>query len=450
MLGLGFDIRSKQQEQSAPTVPAWMQLSGAGDVFGDDLANPAIYETQASRFTRSWLCYACVTLISQYGSSISIEVKKEGEDDPIADHPFVHLLNHPNPFTSRFELIESTLASLELTGNAYWFLHQDEKTNIPTQIWVMRPDRTQPIPDKKMYIKGFKYTVNSQEITFSPEEVVHFKRYHPLKDYEGLSPIEAGNYAMSTDVAAEMSAQSFYSNSMRVSAILTSEREEVDPRQRKLMEQYFRETYTEPKNAYKPLFLWGGWNYSQLSMTPRDAEYVEGRNLNRKAIFAIYGVHPGLLFAEDVNRANALTAERMFARLTMSPKLERIAQRINLELMPFYGDESFVKFVNIIPQDRELELKYHTTYGANMPVLTINEIRKDLGRDPLSGGDVTVPEFLTQNQPPMPVPGLSLPPRSKVYALIGNGHEQKEQMPYLVLPGEEVEAGRPESFRNYP
>ena len=43
----------------------------------------------------------------------------------IANHPLEQLLANPNPLTSRFELFEQTLGSLELHGNAYWFLAGD-------------------------------------------------------------------------------------------------------------------------------------------------------------------------------------------------------------------------------------------------------------------------------------------------------------------------------------
>jgi len=448
---LGYFAR--KQEVEKPIVPDFMREVGASARW--EISDPSLYENQAQRYTRSWLCYACVNLIAQFGASAELVVTKELSDEAILDHPFLALLSHPNPFTSRFELLESTLASMELTGNSYWYLSLDAVQR-PNQIWLMRPDRTQVVPDKDFFISGFKYTVNARPILFPPKNVVHFKRFHPLKDYDGLSPIEAGNYAMATDIAAEKSSQSFYDNAMRVSAILENPKEYIEPKQRKLIEQWWKEAYTGPEKAYKPLFLWGGWKFSQLSMSPKDAEYVEGRKLNRTAILALYGVHPGLLFSEDVNRANAVVAEQMFSRITMAPKLERIAQRINLEVMPLYEDGSKVKFVNVVPEDRELEMEFHKTY-LDRAAITINEVRRDLGKEPIEGGDVTLPQFLAALQTPSIETisgGLSLPPKSKLFALIGEDNARFLEGPQqMERPKEkEVVAERPRPFRwaDYP
>lgn len=451
---LGYAL-AKDNGPQQQALPEFVLGAGAAAVWSAELADPSIYANQAARYQKSWLCYACVRLIAESGARAKFQVSKNknGEAEAIADHPLVELLHHPNPFTSQFELFESTLASLELTGNAYWYLHLEDGADQPSQIWVMRPDRTQPIPDKDKFISGYKYSVNmAKPVTFKPEEIVHFKRYHPLKDYEGLSPIEAANYAMATDIAAETSSQSFYENAMRVSAVLESEREQVDPRQRRMIERYFKDTYTNPKEAYKPLFLWGGWKYQQLSMTPRDAEYVEGRKLNRTAIFAVYGVHPGLVLAEDVNLANALVAERVFAQFTMQPKLSRIAQRVNLEVMPLYGDEAEFGFVDVVPRDNEFDLQKRASY-LDRAVYTINEVRQMEGLGDVEGGDVSLPQYLVQIGGGMPQPGgLSLPAKTKVWALIGNGKKEEPERIVIALPeGKEVvEAERSDPFQDYP
>src|SRR3989304_440114 len=106
--------------------------------------------------------------------------------------------------------------------------------------------------------------------------VKHFKRFDPLQDYTGLSPIQAADAAVSSDIAAQLSNRALFKNAMRLSGIVETDRDEVDPEQVKLMKKYLREEYSgDPEKAHQVAFLWSAFKYKEMGMTMRDAEFVE-------------------------------------------------------------------------------------------------------------------------------------------------------------------------------
>ena len=70
-------------------------------------------------------------------------------------------------------MFEQTLGSLELHGNAYWFLAGD-RMGMPRQIWVLRPDRVTVVPDASRVVGGYLYEIDGQFIPLDALEVIHF------------------------------------------------------------------------------------------------------------------------------------------------------------------------------------------------------------------------------------------------------------------------------------
>ena len=125
-------------------------------------------------------------------------------------HSIVNLLDKVNPFLTGKDLIEITLSYEELTGNAYWLLDMFENGK-PTEIYPLRPDRIKIVPDKKSYIKAYKYDIGNNEwVSFKPEQILHFKYFNSIDDYYGLSPLSAGRSAVKTQQLGDEYNQNFY------------------------------------------------------------------------------------------------------------------------------------------------------------------------------------------------------------------------------------------------
>lgn len=347
-----------------------------------DVSDSSIYAQQALRYTRSDLVYLCVNRIAEMAAMQATKLTlfdANSDRDPatgwptekLEDHPFIELWDSPNPWDSTFEFVEKQLITMQLNGNAYWHLDDGkepvnqgdqllvDRTGEPIAMWAVRPDRLTIKASKDEYIAGYLYELDGNKIMFKPSAMHHFKRYHPLKDYEGLSPIEPANYATVSDLAAQMQNEAMFRNGLRLSGIIESDRDSVSPDQVRAMREYFEDTYQgNPDKAHQVAFLWESFKYRDMGMNMRDAEFIEGSKMNRMRIFGIFGVHPSVVLSEDVNRANAEVGEYMTLKYTVAPQLERIASNMTLMINGVYEDGSEVvevHFEGVIPQDEALE-----------------------------------------------------------------------------------------------
>ncbi|MEO1288762.1 MAG: phage portal protein [Chloroflexota bacterium] len=342
----------------------------------------------------SWV-HLAVSRIAEAGALVPLQVLRlDGETRlQIEQHPLEQLLDNPNPAMSRFELMESTLGFLELTGNAYWYLAGDSMGR-PAQIWSLRPDRMTIVPHPTNYVAGYLYEVDGKQIPFDAIEVVHFKRWHPANDYYGLSPLDAARLAIESDRAMAQWNHNTFGNDNGVPAGIVNINDFVSDDDFDRIKREWRNSYGGAQR--RTAFLRGGdisWHHIGLSHT--DLDFLNGRIAHRDEILNIFGIPVGLV-SENATEANATVAERQFIERTLYPKLVRIAQKITQELLPFYDNNTVAQFEDIRPTDTQARLDEIRTAQA---ILSINEIREQFYNMPtVAWGDVPV-SLLAQPEP---------------------------------------------------
>ncbi|NWF69608.1 MAG: phage portal protein [Chloroflexi bacterium] len=315
--------------------------------------------------------YVAVNRIAEAAALVPLRVLRvQGEHTLEAvRHPLEILLDNPNPFLSRFELLEATIGMLELYGNAYWYLASGDDGR-PAQIWPLRPDRVSIVPDAVRYIRGYVYEIDGQRIPLETSEVVHFKRWHPANDYYGLSALEAARLSVLTDKAMAEWNKNTFGLDNGVPAGIVSVKDMVSDADFERVKREWRASYGGPQR--RTAFLRGSsiqWQNIGLSHT--DLDFLKGRHANREEILNIFGLPLGL-FSENATEANAKVGERLFIERTLWPKLVRLAQKITQEMLPFYPGRFIAVFDDIRPTDTQARLD---EIRAAYPLLTINELR---------------------------------------------------------------------------
>ncbi len=333
--------------------------------------NPPIDTTSPQVYEQSPWVYIAINRIAEAGALVPLHVSKRVSEQTISidNHPLEQLLDMPNPVTSRFELFEQTLGSLELTGNAYWFL-AGNSLGQPSEIWVLRPDRVTVVPDPTNVVRGYLYAIDGEYVPLDAVEVVHFKRWHPSNDYYGLSPIASAQTAILSDKHMANWNRNTFGQDNGVPAGIVNIKDFISDTDFERIKREWRNNYGG--TGRKTAFLRGGaveWKNIGLSHT--DLDFLQGRKAQRDEILNIFGIPVGLV-SENATEANAKVAERIFIERTLYPKLVRIAQKITQELLPFYGDNLVAQFEDIRPTDTQARLdEIRTAY----PLLSINELR---------------------------------------------------------------------------
>lgn len=333
--------------------------------------NPDDAQAQARVYQQSPWVYIAINRIAEAAALVPLHVQQVIGERRIAveRHPLEDLLAAPNPYLSRFELIEQTVGMLELTGNAYWFLAGDGR-GVPAQIWPLRSDRVSIVPDPAAYIKGYVYEIDGQRIPLDAVEVVHFKRWNPVNDYYGLSTLQAGRMAVESDRAMAEWNRNTFGQDNGVPAGIVNVKDYVSDSDFERIKRDWRQSYGGPQR--RTAFLRGGGiEWQNIGLSHTDLDFLKGREAHRNEILNLYGIPVGLV-SENATEANAKVAERLFIERTLWPKLVRIAQKITQELLPFWPGEYEALFEDIRPTDVQARLdEIRTAY----PVLSVNEIR---------------------------------------------------------------------------
>src|SRR3982075_4020812 len=90
----------------------------------------------------------------------------------------------------------------------------------------------------------------------------------------------------------------------------------------------------------------------------------------------------------DTNRATAETADYVFSKRTIKPKMLMVISFLNEYLVPRYGDDLYLTFIDPTPEDKAFKTLEMQAAVSNMPIMTQNEARRNyLGLGPIEGGD---------------------------------------------------------------
>lgn len=339
--------------------------------------------------------FACVQAIADEIASANIrlyEQNKDGSVEEIMDDPILDSLYKVNNFTTQFDHFWLTSIYLELTGEAPWFVDKKGLTTNDgiTSIYFLRPDKLNIIPDEKEVIKGYTYYIgNGKYVPLEKDEVVFLKMPNPTKPIRGRGPLEGGARTVDLDNFSEEWNKTFYFNSARPESILNIKTDNLDEEQLDRIKKSIKKQYQGTDKAHKLMVLFGDMSLEPFGLSQKDMDFHNQSSFTRDKIFSVFKVPKTIVAQTDgVNLANAKTAERVFAKYTIKPKLARIEQQLNEFYVPLFenSENKFLQFDNPVPEEIELKLKEYES-GLKNGYMTINEVRSDKGLPPVTNGD---------------------------------------------------------------
>jgi len=284
----------------------------------------------------------------------------------VVQHQALKVWQRPNPFYTNTAFVKAFQQHRELTGEAYWLIEFAGATRIPAGLWPARPDRMEPVPSRDSFLAGYLYTgPDGEKIPFLPGEVIMMKDPNPLDAYHGLGPVQS----VLVDIDAQRYSaewnRSFFLNGAEPGAVLMTPNELGDDEFDQLIARW-RETHQGISRAHRVALLENGVTWQQTTPSQKDADFVNLHGMSRDTILEAWGIHKHIMgITEDVNRANAITAEEIFQDSKVTPRLDDIRDTLNYQFLPLFypaGQDPDTEFdyVNPRPVNREadaLELK---------------------------------------------------------------------------------------------
>lgn len=338
--------------------------------------------------------YAAVNAIAREVSNIQFLLYQVTGDDhkEQLEHPLLQLLDGANDHMTGIELKYVTMAHLELTGNAYWLLDGVKSdTDQPRAIYPLDPGRVNVKLDKSTFpykLSHYEYTIDGKVFTFQPYQILHLKYPDPRDPFVGIGIpqaipawIDSDNYAMEYN-------RKYFINGAGIGLYLATQSNAEGQIER--IKQSWKDNYSGVENAYKTPVLPKGVDLKNAGVTHRDMEFEKLAEATRDRILAAFGVSKTILGTaeSDTNRATSETADYVFSRRTIKPKLLLIVSYLNEFLVSRYGDDLYLTFIDPTPEDRAARNEEMKAAVGNMPVMTQNEARGSyLGLGPVEGGD---------------------------------------------------------------
>jgi HK97 family phage portal protein len=345
-------LRKLRNQASTPPVPlATNYRRGLSFDLG---AGRASRDTMMRAYGQSGTVFSIVSLLQQAAASPRWHLYKkqpkdgrvryttgdQGSDQrtEVVTHPALSLWSKPNDFQSGFEFREGCNQHLELTGETIWVVDR-ETVNFPTSLWYVRPDRMEPVPSPDDYLVGWIYTGPSgEQVPLNLDEVIIEKIPDPLDPFRGAGPVASIMANIQQQKYATDYQRNLFVNGADPGGVITVPGALTDPQFDEFVGRW-RDAHQGVARAGRVGVLENGATWTPSGQTNKDLEYGELRLANRDEIREAWRMHKSMLgTVEDVNRANAQTAEEGFSSWQQLPRLERRRDTLNHKLLPMFGD----------------------------------------------------------------------------------------------------------------
>lgn len=398
--------------------------AGTGYMGADPIAIPrptsgsSVDASKALESNHGWV-YSAIKAIADEMANTEFRVYKTGKDgehEEVMEHDLIDFLDAVNDFQTGPEFKHLMTGHLETTGNAYILLLGKNGLPVktfeetPQSMHLLDPSRVKIMLDKTTYpfkITSYQFVIESRTFTYLPEQIVHIKWPDPANQYQGIGTVQGVAEWIDNDNNSTEFIRQFFLNGAQIGKIF--ETDMTSEEQLQELKDSYDEQHASVKNAWKALFLPKGVKKPTDDSKFGDIGFANISDSNRDKILAGFRVSKTILGTaeSDTNRATAETADYVFAKRTIRPKMQLICSYLNEFLVPRFGDDIFLTFVDPVPEDKQFRSNEMKNATGGVPVITVDEARQEfLGLGPIEGGDkLLVPtNYTATGETPMELP----------------------------------------------
>lgn len=356
----------------------------------NDTSNPV----RANNYHDNVIVHKCVNLVSQTSSHVPWKIYRYNNIDKVndIDHPLNNLLKKPNYSESGADFFVSAISNLLLYGNTY-ILASGISNRPPRELYLL-PSQYTDIVSENGIKKYYRYRSNNTERKYSIDSkngqsvVLHLKNYNPNDALYGLSSLRSASNAIEMHNLAAKWNISLLKNNARPSGALVLNNDYLSDEQFLRLQEELNIKYSGASRAGRPLLLEGGMDWKEMSINPKDMDFIETRNTAAREIALAFGVPPQLLgITGDNTYSNMQEARLALWEETIIPLLDKLSDAFSNWFSALYNEKILVDFdrdeISALTGKRE-EL-WSRISSSNF--ITINEKRKFIGLAPIKGGD---------------------------------------------------------------
>lgn len=328
--------------------------------------------TTADSAMRLDTVWACVRLLADTVSMLPLQAldTRNGIDVPSRTVP--RLLIQPSTGLTMSDWLRQMMISLLLRGNAF----ADYTTGTQGgQLRPLNPDTVQVRVEDGQKV----YRVNG----VAKPNIFHMTGYVMPGDVTGMSPIGHAATMLQTQASIDQFARGYFQDAPHPASILTTDKP-VNQQQAKEI----KDRVMSAVPSREPLVLGLGLSMNTLSVSPEESQFLQTQQFGVTRICRIFGVPPemvgGGIPGASMTYANVTQRALDFLTYSVQGWLTRFEQSIS-NVLPKQQHTRFdtKELIRMTPVDSATVDKTRIGQGS----LTINEVRADLGREPVPWGD---------------------------------------------------------------
>lgn len=318
-----------------------------------------------------------------------LRVDADGSETEVTDHPFLNLMKQPNPL---YEMTSSAIWRLQeiylmLVGEGFLIMERDERSGQPVELWNVPPHWVKTTPHL-----GYPYyqiiSPGGLSMDVSVEDMFVMKQLNPLDPFmRGLGVAESIADEVEIDeYAAKFQKRFFYNDATPPVVFLMPD---ATPTQRDEFMARWNQKHEGVENSHKAAALTGNVTVKEIGGgNGKNLGFIESRAAMRDAVLEHFGVPREIMgITENSNRATADSAQYIYAKNILTPRIQQREEAINNQLLPLFGEGLRWRYDAIIPYDKEFD-KTKALEGYTAGLLTKNEARRLINMPDVEGGDV--------------------------------------------------------------
>lgn len=278
--------------------------------------------------------HACVRVISE-GLALPPcyvhQVDRSGRK-LATDHALFDLLNKsPNSRQTSYEFREMIGWNLALHGNAYVFVKRGPRGSIVELLPVDAPNASMEVDDSRLF-GNLRYYFYGEPIPL--ENVWHIKGPSSVSS-RGQSLSQAARNAIELAANNERFGSNLFKNGAKPSGLVTPKSGTWTAEQVSQIKTMWDAQNNGVDNAHKTMLLTSELQYTPMSTTANDAQWVESRRFQIEEICRYFRVSPTKIFSQVGSQSYASVEQAHIAhdQDTDAQWIERFVQSANKSLL---------------------------------------------------------------------------------------------------------------------